>query len=399
MGQPSSTDMAKFGARFANMASSMFRSNRLAPVACTVAAGTAVTAALTLQPVACLRIEEDIKLDFKDVLIRPQRSTLKSRSQVELKRKFKFKYGTFEWTGVPIIAANMDTTGTFEMAQALSKHGVLVAIHKHYTVEQWTEFARDHPDVVPFVAVSAGTSAADVAKVSKIVEATGVQMICLDVANGYSEFFVEAIKAVRQAHPTKVILAGNVVTDSMTEQLILNGADIVKVGIGPGSVCTTRRQTGVGYPQLSAVIECATAAHGMGGHIIADGGITCPGDAAKAFGGGADFIMMGGMLAGHDESAGETVEVEGKKMKKFYGMSSAVAMKKHAGGVAAYRSSEGKAVLVPYRGPVDATIMDMMGGLRSTCTYVGASTLADLPVRTTFIKVSMQLNEVFGKAK
>jgi GMP reductase len=385
------------GARFAKAAGGMFQSSRLQ--ACTFAAATTATAALTAQTVSCLRIEEDTKLDFKDVLIRPARSTLRSRSEVNLARTFKFKYGSFEWTGVPIIAANMDTTGTFEMACELSKHGVLVAIHKHYTVDQWAEFAKNHPDVIPFVAVSAGTSKNDTYKVDQIIAATGVQMICLDVANGYSEFFVEAVKSVRAKHPTKVIMAGNVVTDSMTEQLILNGADIVKVGIGPGSVCTTRRQTGVGYPQLSAVIECAVAAHGLGGHVIADGGITCPGDAAKAFGGGADFIMMGGMLAGHDESGGEVVEVDGKKMKKFYGMSSAVAMKKHVGGVASYRSSEGKAVHVPYRGPVAATIMDMMGGLRSTCTYVGAATLADLPVRTTFIKVSMQLNEVFGKAK
>jgi len=357
-------------------------------------AGAAATSQAT-----CLRIEDEIKLDFKDVLIRPARSTLKSRSEVDVKRKFKFKYGEFEWSGVPVIAANMDTTGTFEMARELSKHGILVAIHKHYTVEEWRSFADESPEVLPFVCVSAGTSEADMVKLNQVIEATGVKMICLDVANGYSEHFVEAIKSVRKAQPSKVIMAGNVVTESMTEQLILNGADIVKVGIGPGSVCTTRKQTGVGYPQLSAVIECANAAHGLGGHVIADGGITCPGDAAKAFGAGADFIMMGGMFAGHDESAGDVVIVDGKKMKQFYGMSSSLAMKKHSGGVATYRSSEGKVVSIPYKGPVSATVLDLLGGIRSTCSYIGASTLHDMPSRTTFIKVNMQLNEVFGKAK
>merc|ERR1719240_885287 len=224
-------------------------------------------------------------------------------------------------------------------------------------------------------------------------------MICVDVANGYSEAFVESVRAIRKAHPSKVIMAGNVVTGEMTEELILSGADIVKVGIGPGSVCTTRRQTGVGYPQLSAVIECAEAARGLHGLLISDGGCTCPGDVCKAFGAGADFVMLGGMLAGHDESAGELVEDGGQYFKNFYGMSSAVAMQKHAGGVAEYRASEGKVVKVPYRGPIDETIRDLLGGVRSACTYVAASQLAELSKRTTFVRVTQQLNEVFGQAK
>lgn len=170
----------------------------------------------------------------------------------------------------------------------------------------------------------------------------------------------------------------------------------MKIGIGPGSVCTTRKQTGVGYPQLSAVLECADAAHGLGGHVIADGGCTCPGDFAKAFGGGADFVMAGGLFAAHDESGGELVTIDGKQFKQFYGMSSSVAMNRHAGGVAEYRSSEGKAVVLPYKGPVAYTIRDILGGLRSACTYVGAAKLKELPKRTTFIRVSQQLNEVFG---
>lgn len=344
------------------------------------------------------RIIEDIKLDFKDVLIRPKRSTLKSRAQVSLEREFKFKHSQRTWKGVPIIAANMDTVGTFEMALALSKHGVLTAIHKHYTVADWAKFVKDNPQALPFVAVSTGTGDEDYKKLATILgEHKALDMICLDVANGYSEHFVEFLKRVRKEFPTHTIMAGNVVTGEMVEELILSGADIIKVGIGPGSVCTTRKKAGVGYPQLSAVIECADAAHGLGGYIVSDGGCTNPGDVAKAFGGGADFVMLGGMLAGHEESGGTTIEIDGKKWKEFYGMSSATAMVKHQGGVAEYRASEGKSVKVPYRGSVNDTIMDLLGGIRSACTYVGADSLRGLRRRTTFIRVTQQTNEIFTK--
>lgn len=344
-----------------------------------------------------MRIENEVKLDFKDVLIRPKRSTLKSRSEVSLERTFTFKNSGKTWTGIPIIAANMDTTGTFAMAKVFAKHKMLVAMSKHFEVDEWVAFCKSNPECVDFVAVSSGTGDKDWKRLGEILAQTTVDKICIDVANGYSQHFVDYVRKVRAAYPTHVILAGNVVTGEMTEELILSGADIVKVGIGPGSVCTTRKQTGVGYPQLSAVIECADAAHGLRGHIISDGGITCPGDVAKAIGGGADFVMMGGVLAGHDESAGDVIERAGKKRKQFYGMSSDVAMKKYAGGVAEYRSSEGKCVEVDYRGPVEATVLDLLGGLRSACTYVGASELKEMSKRTTFIRVTQQLNPVFDR--
>jgi len=345
----------------------------------------------------CLRIEEDVKLDYKDVLLRPKRSTLKSRSEVDLDRTFKFRWSKREWTGVPMVVANMDTVGTFTMAIEMAKHHCMVAMHKHYTVDEWKAFAAEQPQAAPYVAASSGTSASDLAKLDAILTACpSITFICLDVANGYSEFFVNAVKNVRERWPSHTIMAGNVVTNEMTEELIMHGADIVKVGIGPGSVCTTRKQTGVGYPQLSAVIECADAAHGLGGFVCADGGITCPGDAAKAFGGGADFIMMGGIWAGTDEAAGTIVERDGKRFKQFYGMSSSTAMQKHAGGVAEYRSSEGKTVEVAHKGPVAAIVLDMLGGLRSACTYIGAHTIKEMPKRTTFIRVTQQLNQVFG---
>lgn len=345
-----------------------------------------------------MRIEEDLKLGFKDVLIRPKRSTLKSRSDVELERQFTFKHSRVQWSGVPIIAANMDTVGTFAMAQALAGFDILTAVHKHYSVQDWAGFIEAvSPDVLKHVMVSTGTSDADFEKTKEILAlSASLKFICIDVANGYSEHFVQFVAKARAAWPDKAIIAGNVVTGEMCEELILAGADIVKVGIGPGSVCTTRVKTGVGYPQLSAVIECADAAHGLGGQIISDGGCTVPGDVAKAFGGGADFVMLGGMLAGHDESGGTVVEQNGEKFMLFYGMSSESAMNRHVGGVAQYRAAEGKTVKLLLRGPVENTARDILGGLRSACTYVGASRLKELTKRTTFIRVLEQENRVFN---
>lgn len=346
-----------------------------------------------------MRIDYEIKLGFKDVMFRPKRSTLKSRSQVELERTFKFMHSDTVWSGVPVIAANMDTVGTFEMARALAQQKLFTAIHKHYTPDEWLRFLKDAPDGIEnHVAISTGTGEADFNKLVTINDQNPqLKFICIDVANGYSEHFVSFLKKTRDKFVDKVIFAGNVVTGEMVEELLLAGADVVKVGIGPGSVCTTRVKTGVGYPQLSAIIECADAAHGLGGQIIADGGCAVPGDVAKAFGAGADFVMLGGMLAGHDESGGEIIDIEGEKFKQFYGMSSTTAMSKHVGGVANYRASEGKTVRVPYRGGVEFTLNDILGGLRSTCTYVGASTLKELTKRTTFIRVAEQENQVYTK--
>ena len=276
---------------------------------------------------------------------------------------------------------------------------MLTAIHKHYSVQDWTNFVAKAPEsIMDHIMVSTGSADADFEKLNDIIKACpGVRFICIDVANGYSETFVEFVKKTRNHFPDKIICAGNVVTGEMVEELILAGADIIKVGIGPGSVCTTRVKTGVGYPQLSAIIECADAGHGLGGLIIGDGGCTCAGDLAKGFGAGADFVMLGGMLSGHDECTGEIVEKDGQKSMLFYGMSSQTAMNKHAGGVAEYRASEGKTVHVPYRGPASETVKDILGGIRSTCTYVGAAKLKELSKRTTFIKVKEQANTIYSK--
>uniref|UniRef100_A0AC34FKP0 GMP reductase n=1 Tax=Panagrolaimus sp. ES5 TaxID=591445 RepID=A0AC34FKP0_9BILA len=347
------------------------------------------------------RIETDPKLDFADVMLRPKRSTLNSRSEVVLTRDYDFRHSKHHYEGIPIVASNMDTVGTFEMAKTLAGHTLFTTIHKHYSIDEWEAFAdsinRD-PKILDHIAVSAGTSEADFTKLTQIIDKIPeLKFICLDVANGYSEHFVHFIRKVREQFNKHTIFAGNVVTGEMVEELILSGADIVKVGIGPGSVCTTRKKAGVGYPQLSAVLECADAAHGLKGHVMSDGGCTNPGDVAKAFGAGADFVMLGGMLAGHDQSGGEVIETAGKKYKLFYGMSSDTAMKKHHGAVAEYRASEGKTIQCPYRGDVSNTILDILGGLRSACTYTGSAKLKELPKRTTFICVARQTNEVYTR--
>ena len=321
-----------------------------------------------------MRIEEELKLDYSDVLFRPKRSTLKSRKDVNLKRTYRFKYSKNEWSGIPIMAANMDGVGVLGVAEKLSEYGMITCLTKQHDVKKIKQFKKIK-SIYPNVALSIGTKKEDFQNLDKVLK----------------EF--SFIKSVRDKYPTKTIIAGNVVTADMTQELVLSGADIVKVGIGPGSVCTTRIQTGVGYPQLSAVIECADAAHGLGAHIIADGGCTCPGDVAKAFGGGADFVMLGGMFAGHDEGKGKLVKSNGSKYIEFYGSSSETANKKHYGGLSDYRSSEGRKVRVKYRGKINDTILNILGGVRSSCTYVGAPSLKQLSKCTTFVRVSNQFND------
>ena len=345
-----------------------------------------------------MRIERDLKLTFDDVLIRPKRSTLVSRSDVDLVREFKFRHTEETWTGIPIVAANMDTTGLFSIARVLQGHKMLTCTQKFYSTRDFSEAWAEGVDP-GFIAVTCGSTdeSFDLLK-RKMATNKDLEMVCIDVANGYREVFLQFVRKVRKEFPEKIIIAGNVATREMTEALILAGADIVKVGIGPGSVCTTRKVAGVGYPQLSAISECADAAHGLNGHVMSDGGCSSPGDVSKAFAAGADFVMLGGMLAGHDESGGEVIDDgSGSKYKSFYGMSSAKAMETHYGEIAEHRAPEGKEVRVPYRGALEVTIQSILGGLRSACSYVGARRIKDLPKCTTFIRVSMTTNEVFQK--
>jgi GMP reductase len=340
-----------------------------------------------------MKILDDVKLDFSDVLLLPKRSQYSSRSEVLLERTFKFKYSPYVWSGVPIMISNMDTTGTIEMALEMQKQKVLTCLHKYYTVEDLNLQPLD----INFFAVSTGISDKDLLKLDEIVKTVDPKFICIDVANGYMSKFIERCKEIRKKYPEKILIAGNVCTSEGVLELVMNGkVDIVKVGIGSGSCCTTRKQTGIGMPQFSAIIECADTAHGLDAHIISDGGLQVVGDFSKAYGAGADFVMSGSMFAGHNESGGELI-VEGEKTYKvFYGMSSSNAMNKYSGGVAKYKSSEGKAVKIEHRGPVEETILNIQGGIRSCMTYLGAKKIKDIPKCASFVRVNRQLNQMYN---
>jgi GMP reductase len=349
-----------------------------------------------------MNIDNEIKLDFCDVLIKPKRSKAPSRSQINLIRKYKFLNSGVEVSSTPIICSNMDTVGTIAMSRAMAAHDMWGCLHKHYP----SDYILNCLSATKNTFFSTGVTPDDFVKLEKLKEGLSEispLYICIDVANGYTEFFQERAKRIREMFPNAVIMAGNVATPEMVQELLISGvADIVKVGIGPGSQCTTRLVTGVGYPQLSAIIECAESAHGLGGHICADGGCLQPGDVAKAFGAGADFVMLGGMLAGCDECEGDweygpkdsdcTEYV--RKNLKFYGMSSKEAMNKYSGGVADYKAAEGRCTIVPYKGPASEVLKQITGGLRSACSYVGAMSLKDMSKCTTFIRVNRVHNNV-----
>lgn len=364
------------------------------------------------------KIINETKLDFDDVLIRPKRSTLKSRSEVELVRSFKFAHSPRELNCVPIMAANMDTVGTLSMGKSLSSLGAITCLHKHYDEDTLVNVFVKSTDLIWY---STGTSKKDIEKLERVFntiqKSNGyIPNVCLDVANGYTEQFVKTASHIRKIFPEIILMAGNVVTQEMVEELIIHGkVDIVKVGIGSGSVCTTRLKTGVGYPQLSAVMECTDAAHGLGGHICSDGGCKVVGDVCKAFGANSDFVMLGSMFAGCDECEGEWLyeykmksggwqpfdpggdHPKRKVSLKYYGMSSKDAMNKHHNGVADYRTAEGKSVIVPYKGLAVDTLLDIYGGLRSACTYIGANKIKDFGKKTTFIQVNNTHNKIYEK--
>ena len=344
-----------------------------------------------------MRLDNEIKLDYKDVLLKPKRSTLSSRRDVEMTRSFTFRNSGETYECCPIVASNMDGVGTFSMAKVIQDYKMMTTITKTTTIDQWKK-AVGEGIKLKYLSVCTGTNklwtddAEDYNTMQKVLKSyPDVKFITIDVANGYHTNFSDFIAKVREEYPDKTIIAGNVVTAEMTEELIIQGADIVKVGIGPGSVCTTRTMAGVGVPQFSAVMECADAANGVGGHIMADGGCNVPGDIAKAFGGGAHFVMLGGMLAGHNES-----EVESKNGKReFYGMSSDRAREIHGKRKDGYRGNEGRAVILPDRGPVKETVEDILGGVRSSCTYIGARRLKDIPKCASFVRCNQPLNTVF----
>ena len=343
-----------------------------------------------------MRIEEEIKLDYSDVLFRPKRSTLKSRKDVDLNRKYTFKHSRLSWKGIPIIASNMDGVGEIDVAKKLSSHKLMTALTKQHDINQIGTIYKKNI-FFDSIALSCGTSKDSYNRLNSILKKyPKFKFICIDVANGYSENFVNKVKDLRILFPHHTLIVGNVVCSTMTQELILEGVDVVKCGIGPGSVCTTRKITGIGMPQLSCIFECSNTAHELEGFMVSDGGCTTPGCIAKAFAADADFVMLGGMMAGHEQSGGKLIEENGEKFKIFYGMSSKEAQDKHSGGLKDYRASEGKCVKIAYRGDINNTIKEILGGIRSTCTYIGAKNIEEMPEKTTFIKVNRTINNIFG---
>ncbi len=346
-----------------------------------------------------MRINFEKKLNFEDVLLEPKRSTLSSRRDVDMTRKFTFRNSGKVVQCLPIFASNMDGVGTFSMAREMQKHKMMTVITKSTTLEQWRAAAGSGVRMQS-VSVCTGTNvmwdpdAPDYKNMQEVLKMfPDVKMITIDVANAYHQNFVNFIAKVRDEYPDKIIIAGNVVTPEMVEELIINGADVVKIGIGPGSVCTTRTMTGVGVPQFSAIMECSDAANGVDGHIMADGGCVHPGDIAKAFGGGAHMVMIGGMLAGHDESE-QKIE---NGMVEFYGMSSDRAREIHGKRKDGYRGNEGRLISLPHRGPVAPTLEDILGGVRSACTYIGARRLKDMPKCASFVTTNNVINRVYER--
>lgn len=333
--------------------------------------------------------------DFSDVLIKPCPTKVNSRKDVNLTRQFTFKYSPLTLTIVPIMAANMDTIGTIQICKKLSEHNMFTCLHKFIPLSEFYEeeaFLNSHLDNF---AISIGWNPNEIERLRSIHEKVKFKAICIDIANGYILEFVDFCKSVREAFPDKIIIAGNVVCSTMCNILHNSGlVDIIKCGIGGGSACTTRIKTGVGVPQLSCVRDCAEGTNPEC-YIISDGGITCPGDVGKAFGAGADFVMIGGQLGGHDENPGEIIEEDGKQFKLFYGMSSAHAMKKNYGGKNSYRASEGRCLKIQYKGCLDDTIEDYLGGLRSTCTYVDCRNIGELWENVEFVRVNNQYNAKF----
>lgn len=386
------------------------------------------------------QIIEEVQLDYSDVLMKPKRSTLNSRSEANVYRDYTFKWSNKKITANGLMVANMATTGTFEMAKVMQYNKMFCCLQKHYTYEQLYDFltennlkAKTFDDKLcgnDYIFVSTGIKDGDYEKICKVLDLGLCTNLCIDIANGYIPKLLEFVKNIRTKYNNLVIMVGNVVTGDMVQDLILAGADIVKEGIGSGANCITRKQTAIGRPQFSANIECADAAHGVGGMICADGGITCSGDICKAYGSGADFVMVGGLVAGTDEADGEVIEkvyktneveviscnrndedlnpidndydeydinetepkYEIKKYKLAYGMSSKFAQDKHWNGMNNYRTSEGIVTLKPYVGSCQKVLDEYLGGLRSCMTYIGAKRLKDIPKCATFYKVNRILN-------
>ena len=328
------------------------------------------------------------KLNFKDVLIVPKSSKINSRKDVILDTKILFPASGINWTGVPIMASNMDNVGTFEMGFALQNFHMTNAVSKFYNKDAWVKSISNGLDL-EFNFITFGLQ--EISEIDEIISYIlqktnkNIKTIVFDIPNGYIEKFSKIISEARKEFPKLGIIAGNVVTAEGVRLLMDSGADGVKVGIGSGGVCDTTETTGIGYPQLSAAIDCSLEVKKYNGFIVSDGGVKITGDISKAFAAGSGFVMLGSLLAAHKESMAPIIRKDNKNFRELYGMSSTQAMTKHYGGVADYRTSEGKSILVEDRGPVKNTLNKILGAMRSTCTYINAKNIGEIHENSSFI--------------
>ena len=334
------------------------------------------------------------QLDFRHCLIVPTRtSTIRSRSQVKTQTLVHFEKSHQDWIGTPIWTSNMDSTGTIAMYDKIHKYGLVTCFDKNINkdlLENDYDLDRER------YSVSTGINIKDIEIIRKVIEKYNPKFLCVDVANGYMEKFISTVAYLKTCYPDVIIVAGNVVTPEVIPTIGEAGADIIKLGIGSGSVCTTRIKTGIGCPQLSAILNCHETAHNCGIKIMSDGGIQNPGDICKAYAAGADFVMVGGLLAGHADTTENVVESNGQKFAEFYGMSSKEANNKYSGGMKHYKAAEGKKVLIPLKDEsITDTIEDILGGVRSCCSYLGAFNPSQIYERSNLIKVEQQVNDKF----
>ena len=345
------------------------------------------------------KISDDIKLSYDDVLIVPQANSFKSRKDIEVEVEYGFLHSSKVFRGVPIMTANMATCGTFEIAKVLSTYNIITTFHKYYTVSEYVDFFKEFNSSYT-ICYTLGSREKDIEQLKEMIEMRLIDnfdFICIDVPNGYIDVFIETISLVRGLCPNHIIIAGNVVTPEQTLKCLKAGCDVVKIGIGPGSACTTRRMAGVGYPQISAVLECSKVAQeyvaktGHRGRVICDGGQQFVGDVCKGFCAGADFNMFGSMFSGYDESGGEVVEFYGKKYKEYFGSSSTKALNKFYGKKDKHRASEGRETYVEYKGSIHDFIQELFGGIRSCGTYIGAKGISEFFERSVFVRTNQQV--------
>jgi GMP reductase len=367
-------------------------------------------------------INNETKLDFSDVLIVPQRSTLNSRSEILLERTFHFYHSPRIWKGIPIICANMSFC-SFDMAKELANHKMIACLHKYHSLDELSNYFNSNPQNINYTFVSIGYKKSDLNHLLELKNKINIQPnICIDVPNGHMDAFVKYCKKVRENFPESIIIAGNVTNTSSTQELIIyGGVDIVKIGIGGGSACTTRFLTGCGVPQLSCCLENSYIAHGLQngekklGLVCSDGGHKTVGDVCKALCAGSDFVMLGGYFAGTESCNGEWTfehkaylnkdnkykdinwwqpnspgyETEKRKTKfTYYGMSTHHSQQLYEDNIKHYRASEGTKITVEYKGTVDRVIQELLGGIRSCCCYIGADTIKNMNKCAEFCRVS-----------